>query len=42
MMSLPPYYFEVIMVNRVVGLIIVMMNGLGILQVFFVSFTLYS
>ena len=39
MVPLPPYYFQVIMVNGVVGLIIVMMNGGGILQVFFVSFT---
>ena len=39
MVPLSSYYFEVVMVNGVVGLVIVMMNGLGILQVFFVSFT---
>ena len=33
------YYFEVIVVNRVVGLVIMMMNGRGVLQVLFVSFT---
>ena len=37
--SLPPYYFEVIVIDRVVGLIIVMMNGWRVLQVLFVSFT---
>ena len=26
-MPLPPYYFEVIVVNGVVGLVVVMMNG---------------
>ena len=39
MVSLPPYYFEVILVNGVVGLVIVVMNGRGVLQVLFVSFT---
>ena len=39
MVPLPPYYFEVIMVNGVAGLVIVMMNGWGILQVLFASFT---
>ena len=38
-MVLPPYYFEVIVVIGVVGLVVVMMNGWGILQVLFVSFT---
>ena len=37
--SLPPYYFEVIVVNGVVSLVVVMMNGWGVLQVLFVSFT---
>ena len=27
MLSLPPYYFEVIVVNRVLSLVVVMMNG---------------
>ena len=39
MVPLPPYYFEVIVIDGVVGLIIVMMNRLGVLQVLFVSFT---
>ena len=39
MVPLPPYYFEVIVIDGVVGLIIVMMNRRGVLQVFFVSFT---
>ena len=39
MVPLPPYYFEVVVVNGVVGLVIVMMNGCGVLQVLFVSFT---
>ena len=39
MVPLPPYYFEVIVIDGVVGLIIVMMNGGGVLQVLFVSFT---
>ena len=39
MVPLPPYYFEVVMVNGVVGLVILMMNKWGNLQVFFVSFT---
>ena len=39
MVSLPPYYFEVVVIDRVVGLIIVMMIRWGVLQVFFVSFT---
>ena len=39
MVPLPPYYFEVVMVNGVVGLVIVMMNGSGVFQVLFVSFT---
>ena len=38
-MPLPPYYFEVIVVNGVVGLVVVMMNGWGVLRVLFVSFT---
>ena len=38
-MPLPPYYFEVVMVNGVASLVIVMMNGWGVLQVHFVSFT---
>ena len=39
MVPLPPYYFEVIVVNGMVGLVVVMMNGQGVLQVLFVSFT---
>ena len=39
MVTLPPYYFEVVMVNRVASLVTVMMNRWGILQVLFVSFT---
>ena len=40
MVPLPPYYFEVIVIDGVVGLIIEMMNEVEvILQVFFVSFT---
>ena len=39
MVPLPPYYFEVILIDGVVGLIIVMMNRRGVLQVFLVSFT---
>ena len=39
MVPLPPYYFEVVLVNGVVGLVIVVMNGWGVLQVLFVSFT---
>ena len=39
MAPLPPYYFEVIVIDRVVGVIIVMMNRRGVLQVLFVSFT---
>ena len=27
MVPLPPYYFEVVVVNRVFGLVVVMMNG---------------
>ena len=38
-MPLSPNKFEVIVIDGVVGLIIVMMNGWGILQVLFVSFT---
>ena len=38
-MALPPYYFEAIVVNGVVGLGVMMMNGWGVLQVLFVSFT---
>ena len=34
-----PYYFEVVLVNGVIGLVIVMMNGWGVHQVLFVSFT---
>ena len=39
MVPLPPYYFEVVLVNGVVGLVIMMMNGWGVLGVLFVSFT---
>ena len=39
MVPLPPYYFEVIVIDSVVGLIVVMMDGWGVLQVLFVSFT---
>ena len=39
MVPLPSYYFEVIVVNGVVGFVIVMMNRWGVLQVLFVSFT---
>ena len=39
MVPLPPYYFAVIVVNGVVDLVVVMMNGWGVLQVLFVSFT---
>ena len=39
MVPLPPYYFEVIVVSGVVGLVIMMMNGWGVLRVLFVSFT---
>ena len=39
MVPLPPYYFEVTVTDGVVGLNVVMMNGLGVLQVLFVSFT---
>ena len=39
MVPLPSYYFEVVMVNGVVSLVIVMINVRGVLQVFFVSFT---
>ena len=39
MVPLPPYYFEVFVIDRVVSLFIVMMNRWGVLQVFFVSFT---
>ena len=39
MVPLPPNYFEVIVVNGVVSLVVVMMNGWGVLQVLFVSFT---
>ena len=39
MVPLPPYYFEVIAIYGVVGLVVVMMNGWGVLQVLFVSFT---
>ena len=39
MVPLPPYYLEVIVVYGVVGLIIVMMNGRGVLQVLFVCLT---
>ena len=38
-MHLPPYYLEVIMTGRVACMVTVLMNGLGILQVLFVSFT---
>ena len=40
MVPLPSYYFEVIVVNGVVGLVIVMMNGWGVLQVLFVELRL--
>ena len=39
MVPLPPYYFEVVLVNGVVSLVIGVMNGEGVLQVLFVSFT---
>ena len=39
MVPLPPYYFEVIVIDGVVGLIVVMMDGWGVPQVLFVSFT---
>ena len=38
MVPLPPYYFEVVLVNGVVSLVIVVMNRWGVLQVLFVSF----
>ena len=39
MVPLPSYYFEVIVIDWVVGLIVVMIDGWGVLQVLFVSFT---
>ena len=39
MVPLPSYYFEVVLVNGVISLVIVVMNGWGVLQVLFVSFT---
>ena len=39
MVPLPPYYFEVVLVNGVVSLVIVVMNRRGVLEVLFVSFT---
>ena len=38
-MPLPPYYLEVIMTGGVACMITVVMNGWGVLQVLFVSFT---
>ena len=38
-MPLPPYYFEVIMTGGVACMVTVLMNGRGVLQVLFVSFT---
>ena len=35
----PPYYLEVIMISGVVCMVTVLMNGGGVLQVLFVSFT---
>ena len=39
MVPFPPYYFEVVVIDGVVGLIIVVMNRWGVLQVLFLSFT---
>ena len=39
MVPLPPYYFDSILVNGVVSLVTVVVNGWGVLQVLFVSFT---
>ena len=41
MVPLPPYYFEVVLVNWVVSLVIVVINGWGVIQVLFVSFTTF-
>ena len=38
-MPLPPYYLEVIVTGGVACLVAVLMNGWGVLQVLFVSFT---
>ena len=38
-MPLPPYYLEVIITGGVACIVIVLMNGCGVLQVLFVSFT---
>ena len=38
-MSLIPYYLEVIMTGGVACMVTVLMNGWGVLQVLFVSFT---
>ena len=37
-MPLPPYYLEVIMTGGVACMVTVLMNGRGVLQVFFVAF----
>ena len=39
MVPLPPYYFEGVVINGVVSLIIVVMNRWGVLQVLLVPFT---
>ena len=38
-MPLPPYYLEVVMTGGVACMVTVLMNGRGIHQVLFVSFT---
>ena len=38
-MSLPPYYLDVVMIGEVACMVTVLMNGRGVLQVLFVSFT---
>ena len=38
-MPLPPYYLEVIVTGGVACMVTVLMNGWGVLQVLFISFT---
>ena len=39
MVPLPPYYFEVVVIDGVISLIVVVMNRWGVLQMLFISFT---
>ena len=38
-MPLPPYYLEVVMIGGMACMVTVLMNGKGVLQMLFVSFT---